>query len=292
MIKSMTGYGAGVALGDFYRVTVEIKSVNHRYLEIFLRLPRSLNVLEDQVKKQLQSFLQRGKVDLNLSLEQIGTKKPNLLLDNELAIAYHNSLVQLAALCDLKQEFCAETLAAFPGVLTPEKAEDDLDEISVLVEQATTEALQQLLEMRKCEGAALAEDLRQRFTEVEQLAQQITEHLPEQALEQQQKLQKRVEELLGDIAVDEARFANEIAFLADKSDISEELTRLNSHLAQALNMLHEQEPVGRRLDFILQELNREINTIGSKSNALVISNTVIDAKSRLEKIREQVQNIE
>lgn len=291
-MKSMTGYGRGEAQSGQYRVNLEMRSVNHRYLEISLRLPKQLNMLEETLKKQAQAALSRGKVDIFLALEQPGGKKVELTLDKELAIAYHNSLKQVAELTKLPLVVKAQDLAAFPGVLVIDTAADDLEEITALANAALAEALTQLVEMREREGQSLTEDIAARTCRVRTLAEQIAASAPQLLTEQQQKLRRRVEELLGDVNVDEARFANEVAYLADKTDISEELTRLASHCSQAEAVFVLDEPVGRRLDFLLQEMNRESNTIGSKTNALAISNLVIEMKSELEKIREQVQNIE
>ena len=291
-MKSMTGYGRGEAQGAEYSVMVEIRSVNHRYLELFLRLPRQLNMLEETLKKQIQSKLNRGKADVFLTLNRPGGKKIDLTLDKELAIAYHNSLKQVCEITGLPLEARAEDVAAFPGVLNQEAAEDDAEAIAALATAALAEALEQLLQMRQCEGESLAEDILARLAQVEALAAQIELSVPQLLQEQQQKLRRRVDELLEDIAVDEARLANEVAFLVDRTDISEELTRLSSHCRQFREACLLPEAVGRKLDFLTQELNREVNTIGSKSNALVISNQVIEMKSALEKIREQVQNIE
>jgi len=291
-MKSMTGYGRGEAQGAEYSVVVEIRSVNHRYLELYFRLPRQLNMLEDTLKKQMQSKLNRGKADVFLTLNRPGGKKIELTLDKELAIAYHNSLVQLSGITGLPLAVGAEDVAAFPGVLDQQAAEDDTEEIAALAKNALAAALEQLIEMRQREGQSLAEDICVRIAQIEAMAAEIEKFVPQLLMEQQIKLRKRVSELLEDVTVDEARLANEVAFLADRTDISEELTRLASHCRQFNETCLLPEAVGRKLDFLTQEMNREINTIGSKSNALVISNQVIEMKSALEKIREQVQNIE
>ena len=291
-MKSMTGYGRGEAQGPNYSIVVEMRSVNHRYLEVSLRLPRQLNMLEEPLKKQVQGKLSRGKTDVFLTLEKPVGKNTELTLDKELAIAYHNSLLQLSGITGLPLDVKAEDIAAFPGVLNQEAAEDDTEEIAALAESALTEALSQLLQMREREGQSLKEDILTRVAQVEAVAAKIGELTPLFLAEQQEKLRRRVGELLEDVAVDEARLANEVAFLADKTDISEELTRLASHCRQFAEAFSSPDAVGRRLDFLTQEMNREVNTIGSKSNALIISEQVIEMKSVLEKIREQVQNIE
>jgi len=291
-MKSMTGYGRGEAQGSDYSVLVEMRSVNHRYLEVSLRLPRQLNMLEETLKKQVQNKLSRGKVDVFLTLDKSGGKNIDLTLDKELAIAYHNSLVQLSEITGLPQNAQVADIAVFPGVLNQETVKDDAEEIAALAVTALTEALSQLVKMREREGHSLEEDICIYLKQIEDMSANIAKLAPELLFEQQQKLRRRVEELLEDVTVDEARLANEVAFLVDRTDISEELTRLASHCRQFAEAFLLSEAVGRRLDFLTQEMNREVNTIGSKSNALVVSNQVIEIKSALEKIREQVQNIE
>ena len=291
-MRSMTGYGRGEAQGSEYGIILEMRSVNHRYLEIFLRLPRQLNMLEDSLKKQVQAKLSRGKVDVFLALEKPGGKKINLTLDKELAIAYHNLLVQLSEITGLALEVQVENIVAFPGVINQEAAEDDVEEIAILAETALSQALTHMIEMRDSEGQSLKEDVLEHLEQIIALTESIREAVPQLLMEQQAKLRKRISELLEDVLVDEARLANEIAVLVDRTDINEELTRLASHCKQFIEASELPEAVGRRLDFLAQEMNREINTIGSKSNALIISNQVIEMKSVLEKIREQVQNIE
>jgi uncharacterized protein (TIGR00255 family) len=291
-MKSMTGYGRGEAQSPNYGMVAEMRSVNHRYLEISLRLPRQLYMLEETLKKQIQGKLNRGKVDVFLTLDRPGGKKIELTIDKGLAIAYYNSLVQLSAITGLPLNARLEDVAAFPGILNQEAAEDDAEEIASLAESALAAALEQLVRMRECEGQSLAQDIAARVAQIEVIAAAIEGSVPQLLAEQQLKLRGRVCELLEDIKVDEARLANEVAFLVDRTDISEELTRLASHCRQFAESFLLPEAVGRRLDFLTQEMNREVNTIGSKSNALVISNQVIEMKSALEKIREQVQNIE
>lgn len=292
MLKSMTGFGRGMAVSDDHRLTTEIKAVNHRFLEIAVRLPKQLVQLEDGVKKQLQTQLHRGKVDVFISFEQISAKKSLLMVDKDLAMAYHNSLLELAAACSLPPQVALRDVAAQPGVLTVMAAEDDMEAIAALLSQSVGEALDGLLQMREKEGQHLAADLSHRLDMIEQQRQSIEALAPQVVAEQQQRLEQRLSELLGAVEIDQNRLANEVAFFADKVDISEELTRLLSHCQQFRAALAAAEPIGRKLEFILQEMLREINTIGSKSNALAINQAVIEAKSELEKIREQIQNVE
>ncbi len=292
MIKSMTGYGRGEAQNSQYKVTIELKSLNQRFLEIMVRLPRQLNPLEDFIKKTLQAEISRGKVDVFISLEEAGSKNTSLKVDNDLALVYYKSLLQLAATCKLKAKIDLQSISMYPGVITAEKEEADAKLLSPVVEEALNLALNSLLEMRSVEGAGLYKDLTAHNENIGSYMSVIAENVPKVAEEYKSKLRLRINELLEDISIDESRFANEVAFFADKSDISEELARMQSHLKQFADALNSTEAIGRKLEFILQEMNREINTIGSKANSLPLGQLVIDVKSELEKMREQAQNVE
>ena len=288
----MTGFGRGVAQNDDYCITVEMKAVNHRFLEIYTHLPKQLFLREDALKKQVQSTLTRGKVDVFVTLEQISAKKTIVKVDKDLAIAYYNSLKELAASCRLEADVRLQNIASLSGVLSLDTPEDDEEAIAGLLTLAAEGSLSKLLAMREKEGTALCEDLLRRIDVIEDRAKQIAVFAPQVVAEQKQRLEQRIGELLDSVALDEAKLANELAFFADKVDISEELTRLTSHAAQFRDTIAKGEAAGRKLDFILQEMLREINTIGSKSNALDINKLVIEVKSELEKIREQIQNVE
>ena len=292
LVKSMTGFGRGAAQSDNFSIVVEMKAVNHRFLEIACRLPKQLLSREDALKKQLQQSISRGKLDVFVTLERTGTKKAVVKVDKDLAMAYHNSLIELAAACGLPQQVQLREVASFPGVVTVETAEDDEDEIASLLTAATDEAVAHMLTMQEQEGAALAADLSARLDIIEQQLQLVREAAPQVVADQKTRLEQRLSELLGAVPIDEARLANELAVFADRVDITEELTRLASHIQQFRQALAADEPVGRKLNFIQQEMLREANTIGSKASALSINRTVIEVKSELEKIREQIQNIE
>ena len=292
MVKSMTGFGRGAAQSDNFSIVVEMKAVNHRFLEIACRLPKQLLSREDALKKQLQQSISRGKLDVFVTLERTGTKKAVVKVDKDLAMAYHNSLIELAAACGLPQQVQLREVASFPGVVTVETAEDDEEEIASLLTAATDEAVAHMLTMQEQEGAALAADLSARLDLIEQQLQLVREAAPQVVADQKTRLEQRLSELLGAVPIDEARLANELAVFADRVDITEELTRLASHIQQFRQALAADEPVGRKLNFIQQEMLREANTIGSKASALSINRTVIEVKSELEKIREQIQNIE
>ena len=293
-MKSMTGYGAGRLDAADYKIQVEAKSVNNRFLEVSVRSPRHLSALEDAVKKQAQARFSRGKIDIFITLEQISAKRPPISIDKGLAIAYYNLLSDLSSSCAIPNSVDIATLAKLPGVIGEEKAEtEDFSElINSTVMSALDIAFEQLAEMRQVEGSRLAEDIVFRCNRLKTLSQHIGTFAPKVVLEYQEKLKERVKTLLGEYELDQTKLANEVAFMADKADISEELTRLDSHFLQFGKALELTEPIGRKLDFIVQEMNREVNTIGSKANNLEISSLVIEVKSELEKIREQVQNIE
>ena len=292
MIKSMTGYGHGEAVGTDYSFRLEVKSVNHRFCEIAVRLPRQFSSLEEMIKKYIQSRVNRGKIDVFFNFEETIDKKNTLKVDNELALVYYNSLLTLANQCDIPAEVRLTDLAAFPGVVSLEKEDDDLEVINKLVLDALTVAMDSFIEMRVREGGELALDLEKRLIFISSIIEEISKHADLVVTDYKDKLKLRIEELLAGVPVDESRLANEVAFFADKADISEELTRILSHHNQFILALKSDEPIGRKLEFILQEMNREINTIGSKANDLFLSQMVIEVKSELEKIREQIQNIE
>lgn len=292
MLKSMTGFGRGAVQSENYSIIAEMKAVNHRFLEISVRLPKQLAQLEDNVKKAVQERLSRGKVDVFITFEQLTAKNSLVKVDKELAIAYHIALSEMANACSIPSHLEVRDLASLPGVLSLENPEQDIEEIAALLSRAVEEALIGFIHMREAEGASLSHDLAQRLDRIEAQTAVIAAFAPQVVAEQHQRLEQRIKELLGAVELDQNRLANELAFYADKVDISEELTRLASHCGQFRLCLEANEPIGRKLDFIIQEMLRESNTIGSKSNALTVNQAVIEVKSELEKIREQIQNIE
>ncbi len=292
MVKSMTGYGRGEAQTNRYSLLIEVKAVNHRFLEVVIRSPRQLNPLDDMIRKTVQNSLGRGRIDIFITLEESSEKKSQLKVDKELALAYYNSLLAVGQACNLAVEPELKLIATFPNVISTEQEEDDLAELSSAVQTALTKAVDALIAMRITEGQGLAEDIIAHNNEIAHIVDQISQYSQTVVDEYKSKLQARISDMLDNVEIDENRLASEVAFFADKSDISEELARLQSHQKQLAATLQEQEPSGRKLEFILQEMNREINTIGSKSANINISKLVIDAKSGLEKIREQIQNVE
>lgn len=292
MISSMTGFGRGESQDEIKKFIVEIKSVNHRYSEIVIRMPKFYSSLEDRIRKVVQQKVARGRVDVFINFEEIGSKNKQVKVDKDLAVAYYNALGVLKETIGEDSKISVMNIAGFPDVIKIEEAEDDLEEIWQVLEKALVKAVSQLVEMRRVEGERLTKDLLGRVDTVDSINQEITKRSPIVVEEYRERLANRMKELLGDLNVDESRIANEVAFFADRCSITEENVRLKSHLEQVRESLKADESVGRKLDFLVQEINREINTIGSKANDLEISNKVIEAKSEVEKIREQVQNIE
>ena len=292
MVRSMTGYGRGEAISNNNYITVEAKSVNHRFLEVVVRMPKQLLPLEERIKKLAQEKVNRGRLDIFISLEENEEKKRLVKVDKELGLAYYNALRELAGIWGIAEDFDLMHMSSLPGLLTLENDEEDLEALWPGVNTALTSAMDALVGMRTLEGEKLAEDLLIRKENIAAFVSLIEERSPLVVREYQERLTQRIQELLGEVQIDEIRLANEVAFFADRASITEELVRLNSHLEQMSQILRQDDVVGRKLDFLGQEMNREINTIGSKANDLAIGRLVVEVKSELEKVREQVQNLE
>lgn len=292
VVRSMTGYGRGEASSLNKKISVEVKSVNHRFLEIVVRMPKQLLPLEERIKKVVQEKISRGRVDLFLTLEETGDKKRLVKVDKALGLAYYNALRELAESCKIPEKVDLVNLSQMPGVLNLEDEEDDIDAIWPLVQDAVERAIQGLATMRTVEGQKMADDLNKRSGIISQYVMEIEGRSPLVVQEYGEKLTQRIKELLGEVQVDDSKLANEVAFFADKASITEELVRLKSHLDQMEDILKSDDSIGRKLDFLVQEMNREINTIGSKANDLTINRYVVEVKGELEKVREQVQNLE
>ncbi|MCL2354114.1 MAG: YicC family protein [Defluviitaleaceae bacterium] len=296
MAKSMTAYGKGVFEQDGLKFTLELKAVNNKYCEINIRLPKLLNPLEERLRKALLSHISRGRVDVFIHFENYGQDAYKIKYNKALAQAYKAALDTLAD--DLGQsgkEFnFLPMVAKFHDVLEVDKTteEGDLESIWQGLEQACNQAISSFIDMRKREGEYLKKDIMQRLGAILEVLKAIEEKTPDVINHYRAKLKQRIEDALEGIAIDEARLINEVAFFADKVDISEEITRLKSHIMQFEGILAGDEAFGRKLDFITQEMAREANTIGSKANFADISKMAIELKSEIEKIREQVQNIE
>ncbi|WP_258359397.1 YicC/YloC family endoribonuclease [Moorella sulfitireducens (nom. illeg.)] len=292
MLNSMTGYGRGEARGAGRTVTVEIRAVNQRFLDVVIRLPRLYMALEEKIRQVIKNNLSRGRVEVLVSInEENGEKRP-LTVDMGLAMAYYNALKELAQNLAIPAGITAEKLLAVPEVV--KVADPEWDEASLwpVVSGALETALADLLAMRRAEGQRLRADLEERVAYIRRQVEAIRERAPEVPREYARRLKERVTELSGGMVLDPGRLEMEVALLAERADITEEIVRLISHLEQMATAMNGTEPAGRRLDFILQEMWREINTIGSKAGDLAISNLVVAVKGELEKMREQVQNVE
>jgi uncharacterized protein (TIGR00255 family) len=292
MLCSMTGYGRGSAEECGRVFTIEMKSVNNRYLDINIRLPRQINALEDKIRKHISSKVSRGKIDVFINQEKFSEDDFKVNVDEKIAKAYYDAYALLIEKFKLKSEISLPLLANSNDVITVQKKEDDLDEIWSLLVTALDEAINMFVDMRVNEGLKLKQDMVIRCEYIRKSLSSIEERAPVVVKEFREKISTRVSDFLKDVGVDEARLLNEVAFYSDKTSITEEIVRLTSHIEQFKETLGSKEPVGRKLDFLVQEMNRETNTIGSKANDLSITNIVIDIKSEIEKIREQIQNIE
>ena len=292
MVRSMTGYGRETAESVQWKVTVEMKSVNNRFLDITVKMPKQYNPLEDSIKKEISAVLNRGHVDAYITVEEVGERKQSIAVDMDLALDYCRAMKEIAEATNLPYQINLTDVASYYGVMTAQKEESDLDELWETMRVAVKGSLKQLFDMRVTEGSKLAVDIESRLDILAGIREKILVRSPLVVADYREKLTQRIQDVLGEVEIDQDKLLNEVAFFADKADIAEELTRLKSHFEQFRDNLVKDEPVGRKLDFILQEINREINTIGSKANDTEISHLVIEAKGELEKIREQVQNFE
>ena len=293
MIKSMTGFGQGEAVVQGKRITVEMRAVNHRFGEVVVRLPRAYVVLEEQVRRLILGHIARGRVDVYVNVAREGEKRSLVKVDKELAMAYYNSLRELGELLEIPAKIGLEELLRCPEVVTLQQEEEHAEEVWPALKEALEQALGRLLEMREREGACLQEDILRRIDQIAAWVEKIDSRQPAVVEAYRQRLTSRLEELLQGGILDEARLGQEVVLFAERSNIAEEIVRAKSHLEQLRNTVNSASgPVGRRMDFLLQEINREINTISSKANDALISQWAVEVKGELEKIREQVQNIE
>lgn len=292
MIKSMTGFGKGENEAEGRKFTVEIKSVNHRYNDINIRLPRFMISLEDKIRKHLMQKISRGKTDVYINFETFSQQDISVKLNEQLAAAVAQKLNYLQSTFGLKSDNTLDLVSRFPEVLTTENIEENEEIMYDILLPALDSALEQFTAMREREGAALKEDILKKCAVLKDLTKRIEEKAAVVPEEYKQKLKNRIDELLGDVPVDEQRISQEVLLFADRCCIDEEITRLYSHISQLEEILESNGPVGRKLDFLVQELNREANTSASKSGDLYITQVAIDLKSEIEKIREQIQNIE
>lgn len=292
MIKSMTGYGRVEAICDGRNIVVEAKSVNHRFLEIALRTPAALYPLEMEYKKKIGEKFKRGRIDVSIRLEGEGAETSKVNLNMEVARDYFDVLTRLKNEFNLSEPVNLKNLTGFRDIFTPPAETKLEDDFLNQVEKTLQEALSMLVNMRQDEGIALFSDMQMRLHAIGDTMETIRSRAPQIVLEYQKRLSDRIKELTAGFELDPARLAQEVAIMADRCDITEEIVRMQSHIGQFEALLQSEEAEGRKIDFLLQEMNREINTIGSKGNDVEIARLVIDAKSELGKLREQAQNIE
>ena len=292
MIMSMTGFGRGEYSRDGKEFTVEIKTVNHRYSDIFVKMPRQIGFLEDKVRELVGKAISRGKIDVFITYYNYSEDSKHVVFDEGLAKAYVSAVEALRDKFGLTDDISVSLISKYPDVLRVEQAQEDEELLWSMLREAVDNAVASLIHMRGIEGEGLKNVLLERADIIENVIAEISKRAPEVPREYKTKLNARIKELLDQQVVDESRIAVEVALFADRCSIDEELVRLGSHFGQMRQILSMDQPVGRKLDFLVQEMNRELNTIGSKSQDMDITNAVIEGKSVVEKIREQVQNIE
>ncbi|MDD6023498.1 MAG: YicC family protein [Oscillospiraceae bacterium] len=292
MIKSMTGYGRAQGTFSGGEITVEIKSVNNRYLDAGVKLPRVYSFLEESIKALVQKSISRGKVDVFVSINAAQATNVKISVNTPMAQGYVNALRQLASDFDLSEEFSVSTLTRFSDVFIVEKQEEDEEEVKTAILSVVQEALDAFNAMREKEGKALEHDLLEKSEGILRLVEKVEERSPITVEAYRARLTAKLMEVLEGRQLDEARIIQEAAIYADKVAVDEETVRLRSHISQLKTMLSDGGVIGRKLDFLMQEMNREANTIGSKGNDVEQARNVVDIKSELEKIREQIQNIE
>ncbi len=291
MIRSMTGFGRGSYENEGREYLVEVKSVNHKYCDINFRMPKSFSGIENKLRKVIESYISRGKVDVFIDFQNFSEAGNNIKFNKELAKTYIKNLKELGQETGINSEISVVDISKMPDIF---KKEDNTDEELVFneINIALVEALKNIVSMKEIEGDKLKIDLEGRIEDVSEKINQISNFSSGLVEEYIVKLKSRVKELMDTEVVDENRLLQEIVIFSDKSSIEEELTRLKSHVEQFKKLITESSPIGKKLDFLIQEMNREINTIGSKANSLQITNLVIEVKTELENIREQIQNIE
>jgi uncharacterized protein (TIGR00255 family) len=288
----MTAFGRGEAEGDGYRFTVEMRSVNHRFCDVQVKLPRRYSQFEEEIRKRVAASFARGRVEVSVTGDEALEKAEHLTVNGELARAYARLLRDLQKDLGLGEDLRLETLLTFRDIFTIKEDEESQARSWRVLSGALEGAVTECLRMRAKEGANIAADFSARLRRLEKLAGEIEARAPSVVQGVRDRLSERIQALLGEVPVDEGRLAQEVALLADRSDITEEVVRLRSHVRQFRDQLDSGGPCGRQLEFLLQEMNREVNTVGAKASDLAISRQVIEAKSELERMREQVQNIE
>ena len=292
MVKSMTGYGRARETLNKRDITVEVRSVNNRYLDCAVKMPRAYIFAEDAIKARVQKAVSRGKVDVFVTIDTSAADVTVVAVNEPLARGYYEALMQLKTTFSMDGDVSPVALAKFPDVLTVTKADEDVETVSADICQVLDKALAAYNEMRAVEGRKLAEDISGRVNTIEAVVGEVEERSPQTVAAYRERLEGKMREVLQSTTIDESRILTEAAIFADKIAVDEETVRLRSHIAQLRDMLRSEQPIGRKLDFLIQEVNRECNTIGSKCNDLTITQNVVNMKAEVEKIREQVQNIE
>ncbi len=292
MVYSMTGYGKGNAVLNGKDITVEIKSVNHRYFEYSSRMSRFFTFLDDKIKKQINETVSRGKVEVSLLIKNVEQSDTVVEADIALAKSYYDALCKISDELGLSKPEDVSVISRYEGVLTQNKNEEDTEQLSKDVSAVVTIALDEFMAMKKTEGEKLYTDVMQRLETIEKIVAEIETIAPLRTQKYQERLYQKLQTILQDTQVDSQRILTEAAIFADKVAVDEETVRLRSHIAQYRDILAGEAKQGRKLDFLTQELNREANTIGSKSNDLDVTRRVVEIKSEIEKIREQIQNME
>jgi len=292
MVRSMTGFGRAEVLAEQYKATCEVKSVNHRYFEFSVRAPRTCGFLDERLKRFFQERVSRGKVECYVSLEFLGDSGIEVNLNAPVLRGYLDAFAAMESDFDVKNDVCASSLLRVPDLFQVQKKAVDEDAVWSVVARAAGEAAEKFIAMREAEGQRLQDDILSRSDEILRHVAFIEERSPQTVIEHNEKLLGRMRELLENASVDEQRLLTEAAIFADKIAVAEETVRLRSHLQQLADFLAAPEAVGRKMDFLVQEINREANTIGSKASDIEIARRVVEIKSNVEKIREQVQNIE
>lgn len=292
MVKSMTGYGRAEKIIGGKKISVEMKSVNHRYSDYSVKVPRNYGFLEERIREYVSEYVFRGKVDLFVNLECYEESDKEIILNTDLAKSYIDALKKLRDEFGLKDDISVSVVAKNSEIFKAERKEEDQEQIWQSVREVLAETVSAFVAMREREGERIYKDLIERVEYMKKIAAEIDERSPETVLEYRRKLYGKIKELLDDRTVDEGRLLTEVAVFADKVAVNEEIVRLESHFDEFYNILNSNEPAGRKIDFLIQEINRETNTIGSKANDIVIAKKVVELKAEIEKLREQIQNIE
>lgn len=292
MIKSMTGYGRHEYMDEAKKIVIDMKSVNQRFCDVNVKMPRAYGYLEDKVKEYVSSSISRGKVDVFVYIENYSSENKLITLDKALCDNYYSVISQIKEEYDIKDDITLSNLLRFQDIFVVRQEEEDKDAAWEMIKNVLARATEDFINARIREGERMLADLKEKGENIKNLVLKVEERAPKIVEEYAEKLKQRMTELLGDVNIDEGRLLTEVGIMADRVCIAEELVRLKSHLKELDKILALDEPVGRKLDFLVQEINREINTIGSKSNDIDAARLVVDMKSEVEKMREQIQNIE